>query len=77
MQFRFFHICGKVIFTLIARQIQKHLRLFQVLETTDNGKPIRETRDIDIPLVARHFFTIMRVGRSYRKARCLTTNRSV
>ncbi|MBL8097602.1 MAG: aldehyde dehydrogenase family protein, partial [Anaerolineales bacterium] len=37
-------------------QIQKHSRLFAVLETMDNGKPIRETRDIDIPLVARHFY---------------------
>ena len=40
----------------IARQIQKHARLFAVLETLDNGKPIRETRDIDIPIVARHFY---------------------
>lgn len=40
----------------IARQIQKHSRLFAVLEAIDNGKPIRETRDIDIPLVARHFY---------------------
>ena len=40
----------------IARQIQKHSRFFAVLETLDNGKPIRETRDIDIPLVARHFY---------------------
>jgi len=40
----------------IARQIQKHSRLFAMLETMDNGKPIRETRDIDIPLVARHFY---------------------
>ena len=40
----------------IARHIQKHARLFSVLETLDNGKPIRETRDIDIPLVARHFY---------------------
>ncbi|WP_309715589.1 aldehyde dehydrogenase family protein [Armatimonas sp.] len=40
----------------LARQIQKHSRLFAVLETLDNGKPIRETRDIDIPLVARHFY---------------------
>jgi aldehyde dehydrogenase (NAD+) len=39
----------------IARQIQKNSRLLSVLETMDNGKPIRETRDIDIPLVARHF----------------------
>lgn len=40
----------------LARQIQKHSRLFAVLESMDNGKPIRETRDIDIPLVARHFY---------------------
>ena len=40
----------------IARQVQKHSRLFAVLESLDNGKTIRETRDIDIPLVARHFY---------------------
>ncbi|MBF0279510.1 MAG: aldehyde dehydrogenase family protein [SAR324 cluster bacterium] len=40
----------------IARQIQKHARLLAVLETLDNGKPIRESRDIDIPLAARHFY---------------------
>lgn len=40
----------------MARQVQKHARLFAVLETLDNGKPIRESRDIDIPLVARHFY---------------------
>ncbi len=40
----------------IARQVQKHSRRLAVLETLDNGKPIRETRDIDIPLVARHFY---------------------
>jgi aldehyde dehydrogenase (NAD+) len=40
----------------IARHIQKRERFFAVLETMDNGKPIRETRDIDIPLVARHFY---------------------
>jgi len=40
----------------LARQIQKHSRLFAVLESLDNGKPIRETRDIDIPIVARHFY---------------------
>jgi aldehyde dehydrogenase (NAD+) len=39
----------------LARQIQKHSRLFAVLESLDNGKPIRESRDLDIPLVARHF----------------------
>jgi aldehyde dehydrogenase (NAD+) len=40
----------------IARHMQKHARMFAVLETMDNGKPIRESRDIDIPLVARHFY---------------------
>ncbi len=40
----------------IARNIQKHYRLLAVLESLDNGKPIRESRDIDIPLVARHFY---------------------
>ncbi len=40
----------------IARNIQKHDRLFAVLEALDNGKSIRETRDIDVPLVARHFY---------------------
>jgi aldehyde dehydrogenase (NAD+) len=40
----------------IARQVQKHSRFFAVLESLDNGKPIRESRDIDIPLVARHFY---------------------
>ncbi|WP_163263862.1 aldehyde dehydrogenase family protein [Chelativorans alearense] len=40
----------------IARHIQKRERFFAVLESMDNGKPIRETRDIDIPLVARHFY---------------------
>lgn len=40
----------------LAREIQKHSRLFAVLESLDNGKPIRESRDIDIPLVARHFY---------------------
>ncbi len=40
----------------LARLVQKHARLLAVLETLDNGKPIRETRDIDVPLVARHFY---------------------
>jgi aldehyde dehydrogenase (NAD+) len=40
----------------IARGIQKHSRRLAVLETIDNGKPIRESRDIDIPLVVRHFY---------------------
>ncbi|MGV8952732.1 MAG: aldehyde dehydrogenase family protein [Cypionkella sp.] len=46
---------GKYLYA-IARAVQKHSRLFAVLETLDNGKPIRESRDIDIPLVARHFY---------------------
>jgi aldehyde dehydrogenase (NAD+) len=36
--------------------VQKNARLLAVLETMDNGKPIRESRDIDVPLVARHFY---------------------
>jgi len=40
----------------IARLIQKRERFLAVLETMDNGKPIRESRDIDVPLVARHFY---------------------
>jgi aldehyde dehydrogenase (NAD+) len=40
----------------LARTVQKHSRLLAVLETLDNGKSIRETRDIDVPLVARHFY---------------------
>ena len=40
----------------LARLIQKNSRFISVLETIDNGKPIRETRDIDIPLVSRHFY---------------------
>ncbi len=40
----------------LARLVQKHSRLLAVLETLDNGKTVRETRDIDVPLVARHFY---------------------
>ncbi|MER8748411.1 aldehyde dehydrogenase family protein [Mesorhizobium sp. M1050] len=39
----------------IGRAMQRHQRLFAVLETIDNGKPIRESRDIDVPLAIRHF----------------------
>ena len=49
------HVRARYLYAL-ARQIQKHSRLFAVLESLDNGKPIRETRDIDIPLAARHFY---------------------
>ncbi len=40
----------------IARAVQKHSRILAVLESLDNGKPFRESRDIDVPLVARHFY---------------------
>ena len=40
----------------IARLIQKNARLLAVMETLDNGKPIREARDIDVPLAIRHFY---------------------
>src|SRR5271157_2101376 len=40
----------------MARHVQEHARRLAVLETLDNGKPIRESRDFDIPLVARHFY---------------------
>ncbi|PYG29143.1 aldehyde dehydrogenase family protein [Pelagimonas varians] len=40
----------------LARLLQKHSRLFAVLESLDNGKPIREARDIDIPQAQRHFY---------------------
>ena len=49
------HQRAKYLYTL-ARLVQKQSRLLAVLETTDNGKPIREARDIDVPLVARHFY---------------------
>lgn len=49
------HERAKFLYAM-ARLIQKHGRLFAVLETLDNGKPIRESRDIDVPLVARHFY---------------------
>lgn len=40
----------------VARVLQERAREFAIIETLDNGKPIRETRDIDIPLASRHFF---------------------
>ena len=49
------HKRAKVLYAL-ARLIQKHSRLIAVLESIDNGKPIRESRDIDIPLAIRHFY---------------------
>ena len=49
------HERAKVLYAL-ARLIQKSSRVLAVLEALDNGKPLRETRDIDIPLAARHFY---------------------
>ena len=49
------HARARYLYAL-ARGIQKHSRLLAVLESMDNGKSIRETRDIDVPLVARHFY---------------------
>jgi aldehyde dehydrogenase (NAD+) len=40
----------------LARMVQRHARLLAVVEALDNGKPIRETRDLDVPLAARHFY---------------------
>jgi aldehyde dehydrogenase (NAD+) len=49
------HVRARYLYAL-ARTVQKHSRRLAVLETMDNGKPIRESRDIDIPLVIRHFY---------------------
>ena len=49
------HVRARYLYAM-ARAVQKHSRRLAVLETMDNGKPIRESRDIDIPLVARHFY---------------------
>lgn len=49
------HDRGQYLYA-IARLLQKNSRLFAVLETLDNGKPIRESRDIDVPLAVRHFY---------------------
>lgn len=49
------HVRARYLYAL-ARLVQKHSRRLAVLETMNNGKPIRESRDIDIPLVARHFY---------------------
>ena len=46
---------GKFLFR-IARRIQERARELAILETMDGGKPIRESRDVDVPLVAQHFF---------------------
>ncbi len=53
---------GKYIFR-IARLIQERARELAVLESLDGGKPIRESRDIDIPLCSRPFLLLRRLGR--------------
>ncbi|KAJ1131649.1 hypothetical protein NDU88_009984 [Pleurodeles waltl] len=49
------HVRARHLYS-IARTVQKHQRLLSVLESLDNGKPIRESRDCDLPLVVRHFY---------------------
>ncbi|XP_041351976.1 aldehyde dehydrogenase family 16 member A1-like [Gigantopelta aegis] len=49
------HVRARHLYS-IARHVQKHQRLISVIESMDNGKPIRESRDADIPLVVRHFY---------------------
>ncbi|MEP5633133.1 MAG: aldehyde dehydrogenase family protein [Tateyamaria sp.] len=49
------HARARVLYA-IARLMQKNARLLAVMETLDNGKPIRESRDIDVPLAIRHFY---------------------
>jgi len=49
------HVRARYIYS-IARHVQKHMRLISVVESLDNGKPIRETRDFDVPTVARHLY---------------------
>ena len=49
------HVRARYLYA-IARNIQKHSRILAVLESMDNGKPVRESRDIDVPLLARHFY---------------------
>ncbi len=49
------HVRARYLYA-IARNIQKHHRLLAVIESLDNGKPLRESRDIDVPLLARHFY---------------------
>src|SRR5438128_211737 len=49
------HARARYLYAMV-RAVQRHSRRLAVLETIDNGKPIRESRDIDIPLVARHFY---------------------
>ncbi|XP_070544608.1 aldehyde dehydrogenase family 16 member A1-like [Ptychodera flava] len=49
------HVRARYLYS-VARNVQKHQRLLSVMESLDNGKPIRETRDCDVPIVVRHFY---------------------
>ncbi|ELT96808.1 hypothetical protein CAPTEDRAFT_177352 [Capitella teleta] len=49
------HYRARILYS-IARHCQKHMRLLSVLESMDNGKPFRESRDADVPIIVRHFY---------------------
>ena len=49
------HVRARHLYS-IARHIQKHFRILSVIESMDNGKPFRETRDADVAIIARHFY---------------------
>ena len=49
------HVRARHLYS-ITRHLQKHAHLVAVLESLDNGKSIRESRDCDIPLVIRHLY---------------------
>ncbi|XP_077999867.1 aldehyde dehydrogenase family 16 member A1-like [Glandiceps talaboti] len=49
------HVRARYLYS-VARHVQKHQRLLSVMESLDNGKPIRETRDCDVPIIVRHFY---------------------
>jgi aldehyde dehydrogenase (NAD+) len=53
---------GKYLYR-IARILQEKARELAVIESMDGGKPIRESRDIDVPLAAAHFLLLCRLGR--------------
>ena len=70
------HERAKVLYS-IARLLQKNSRLFSVLETIDNGKPIRESRDIDIPLAQRHLLSRRTCTNIYEQNPKYGANRSM
>jgi len=48
--------CDVMCVCSIARHVQKHMRLIAVVESLDNGKPVRESRDADVQIVVRHLY---------------------